>query len=343
MKTPFLRRLAFACLVATGLGAAGGAAADETPILGLPIDCEIGETCWIVQYPDADPGPGRLDYRCGWLSYDGAKGTDFGIRDRRAMRQGVRVIAAADGIVGGVRDGMPDVSVDTIGAEAVKGRECGNGVRIEHGGGWFSLYCHLRNGSIAVSEGDRVSAGDFLGYVGLSGSTEFPHVDLSVFKDGQPVDPFIGEQRDSRCGWGPTPLWRPEVRESLTYQSAIVHNAGFAAGVPGTREIREGVLDGDALPADAPALVFWIDTYWPRPGDSIAFRITGPDGAVIFEERTTVDKRISRNVFYAGLKRRGGPWPAGTYLGEARLERAAGPIGAETHVIRRQVTVGTPG
>lgn len=341
MNSPFLRLLASACLVATGLASAPAAA--DAPAFGLPIDCKFGETCWIVQYPDADPGPGRLDYMCGWLSYDGAKGTDFGIRDREAMRQGVRVLAAADGVVVGIRDGMADESVRDLGEGAVEGRECGNGVRIDHGGGWFSQYCHLRRDSIDVGPGDEVEAGDFLGYVGLSGNTEFPHVDFSVAKDGKPIDPFIGEGRTERCGLGPAPLWRADVRQALTYQSAILHNAGFAPGVPETRDVREGALNGDTLPADAPALVFWIDTYWPRPGDSIAFRITGPDGAVIFDNQTTVEKRIPRNVFYAGRKRSGGPWPAGTYVGEARLERADGPIGAESHVIRREVTVGAPG
>ena len=41
----------------------------------------------------------------------------------------------------------------------------GNGVVIDHGGGWISQYSHLRSGSVRVHPGDRVSAGQPLGLV----------------------------------------------------------------------------------------------------------------------------------------------------------------------------------
>lgn len=55
-------------------------AADDRPItLSLPIACTPGTDCWVVNYVDLDPGPGRRDYRCGEMSYDGHKGTDIGL------------------------------------------------------------------------------------------------------------------------------------------------------------------------------------------------------------------------------------------------------------------------
>ena len=76
------------------------------------------------------------------------------------MRAGVRVVAAAGGVVKATRDGMTDVSVRDTGPEAVAGREAGNGVLIEHGGGWQTQYSHLRSGSVSVEPGERVDTDD---------------------------------------------------------------------------------------------------------------------------------------------------------------------------------------
>ena len=63
--------------------------------LQLPLDCDLGETCFIQQYVDTDPGPGAQDFMGGPLSYDGHKGTDFRITDLAAMQAGVAVFAPA--------------------------------------------------------------------------------------------------------------------------------------------------------------------------------------------------------------------------------------------------------
>ena len=69
------------------------------------------------------------------------------------------------------RDGMTDVSIRDAGHGAVAGREAGNGVLIEHGGGWQTQYSHLRSGSVSVKPGERVEAGTPLGLIGLSGNS----------------------------------------------------------------------------------------------------------------------------------------------------------------------------
>lgn len=56
----------------------------------------------------------------------------------------------------------------------------GNIVIIEHGGGEFSSYAHLRQHSVKVRVGDPVKAGDQLGEVGQSGNSLKPHLHFNV-------------------------------------------------------------------------------------------------------------------------------------------------------------------
>lgn len=63
----------------------------------------------------------------------------------------------------------------------------GNRVIINHGGGVQTLYAHMT--SFAVSEGDTVSAGDVIGYVGSTGYSTGNHLHFSVLINGSYVDP----------------------------------------------------------------------------------------------------------------------------------------------------------
>ena len=173
--------------------------ADDTHWLGWPIDCSLGESCFLLNYLDADPGPGAQDFTCGPLSYDGHKGTDIALPTFAEMRAGVAVLAAAPGVVRGTRDGMPDLGLDATPPDQLAGEECGNGVVLDHGNGWETQYCHLREGSVTVTQGETVEAGQVLGLVGLSGKTQYPHVHLSVRRDGREIDPFDSDGARS-CG-----------------------------------------------------------------------------------------------------------------------------------------------
>jgi hypothetical protein len=94
---------------------------------------------------------------------------------------GADVLAAADGIVEVVRDGLPDnrpmsppstaVSLETI---------AGNHIALDVGGGRHVLYGHLKPGSIKVHEGQKVRMGQLLAQVGNSGQSDAPHLHIHV-------------------------------------------------------------------------------------------------------------------------------------------------------------------
>ncbi len=320
-----------------------GALSAEAPAplnLDMPIRCTPGETCWIVKYVDLDPTPGRLDYRCGRLADDGHKGTDFAIRDLAVMRTGVDVLAAAAGTVVGTRDGMRDVNVGRIGGpEALKGKDCGNGVRIRHADDWSIQYCHMRKGSVAVKTGDKVTTGQHLGLVGLSGKTDFPHVHITVTHGKKVVDPFVGTGRREDCALGEKPLWKPDVLKQLVYRSVSLYNAGFAAAKPKVDVVRNGGHQEKVLSREAPALVLWVDTFWVKAGDKLMLDITGPDGETILKYSKTIEKTQARRYAYAGVRRKTALWPAGVYKGKIRLVRENGLDGREEYSTTREVTL----
>jgi murein DD-endopeptidase MepM/ murein hydrolase activator NlpD len=63
----------------------------------------------------------------------------------------------------------------------------GNAVVIDHGGGMATLYAHQSR--IAVSNGQQVSAGQIIGYVGSTGMSTGAHLHFEVRLSGNPVDP----------------------------------------------------------------------------------------------------------------------------------------------------------
>ena len=276
--------------------------------LSMPLECTLGDTCHIQQYMDRDPGPGHTDFTCGPLSYDGHNGTDFALPTLSAMQKGVAVLAAAPGTVKGVRDGMPDISIRAPDAPALQGRDCGNGLVIDHGDGWETQYCHLANGSVQVKPDQTVTTGQPLGLVGLSGNTEFPHLHLSLRRNGAPVDPFDPDGSAS-CGPGPeAALWEDDI----PYTPGGLLGIGLADAVPDYAALKAG-LPMAPVTSRAPALVVWAYYFGAQAGDSMAISLTGPDGGALLDENITLDRTQAQGFRAAGKRLRGADWPTGTY------------------------------
>ncbi len=278
--------------------------------LGLPIDCTLGSDCYVQQFVDRDPGDGHQDFACGPLTYDGHKGTDFALIDLKAMQAGVDVIAMADGRVTGLRDGVADSGI----GPDTQGRECGNGVVVEHAEGFTTQYCHLKQGPLTVKIGDQVTTGDALGQVGYSGSTEFPHVHVTLRQDGRVIDPFDPSHSDD-CGSNET-LWQA----AIPYRPGGILSLGFAAGIPEYSDIKAGTAALDTVPTDAPALVIWAFGFGARAGDEIRLLLSGSEG-VISDQTVVMDRNQAQFFRASGRKKRGNGWPEGTYEGLVQLMR----------------------
>lgn len=295
---------------------------------GMPADCVIGRNCVIQNYADMAAGAEYTDPLCGSLSYDGHEGTDIRLPSHREMEDGVAVIAAADGTVLRVRDGMPDVNFRLVGREAVTRLGLGNAVVISHRDGYRTAYGHLKRGSVVVKPGDEVRAGDTLGEIGLSGLTEFPHLHFEVQKDGAAIDPFTGRAPGSGCGPGAAPLWTEEASALLRPIPTLIIRIGFF-DAPVNRAAMEYDLLAMAGPLDGAAGDLLLHVYIAglQSGDTARFQIIGPEGETVMVGDHLVETDSAVQVLRGGVADRPTPFPPGTYRGIFKLMRP-GPDGA---------------
>lgn len=294
----------------------GSGGADQG--LSLPVRCEIGKTCAVQNLVDRDPGPGAKDFRCGSLTYEAHNGVDFRLPDLAAQKAGVAVLAAADGTVLRVRDGVADISIKAAGAASVKGQECGNGLVVDHGGGLTTQYCHMRQGSLVVKSGQAVKRGQALGQVGLSGNTEYPHLHFTVRRNDVVVDPFAPTAgAGGACGSG-AGLWNPATATQLAYKPRAVLNTGFAAGA-----VSMDGVEAKSLPAPGVAtpLVAYVRAIGLKVGDEAILTFTGPNGAVLTENRSPpLTTAKAQSVLFTGKKAPASGWPKGRYEARYRVQ-----------------------
>lgn len=108
---------------------------------------------------------------------------------------GADILAAGDGPVVSVRDGLP---------EQVPGRDptglpldqyAGNHIVQDLGDGNYALYAHIKTGTVKVKPGDRLTAGQVIGSVGNTGNTSAPHLHFHVMDGPDPLHanglPFV--------------------------------------------------------------------------------------------------------------------------------------------------------
>jgi hypothetical protein len=232
----------------------------------------------------------------------------------------VPVLASAPGVVRNARDGMADEALtDAPSRERIAGRECGNGVVLDHEHGWQTQYCHVRRGTVRVKGGERVARGQELGLIGLSGQTKFPHVHVTVRHRGRVIDPFTGQSNMAGCGRAGTSMWHTD--QPVSYEPFALYHAGVAGSPPEIDAIRAGKIEDPPPSAMSAALVLWVDILGVEAGDRVRFHLTGPDGVVVLDHVTSIAKTQARHFAFAGARRNADTWRPGIYRGEISLVR----------------------
>lgn len=323
----------FATMIAIALCLATTQAhSQQGPLFDVPVDCALGVDCYVQQYADLGPGNEIRDPFCEVATYDGHKGTDFRVA---TLLEPVNVVAAAPGIVSAVRDGVADAMVRTAqDRQAIENIECGNGVVITHADGWQTQYCHLKRGSVSVTQGQNVNVGAVLGQTGASGDAAFPHVHFSVRHNDNEIDPFTakplqdaGTDCASREDLSAS-LWSVEARKMLNAPAWALLASGLT----------NGAIDHDTL-ADMPpsaaektdtALVGWAWLINLQKGDQISLSVTSPDGQ-LFSETQTQPLNANKADYSLFAGRRRAPLP-GDYKIDISVMRDGKEVLSETRM-----------
>ena len=129
-------------------------------------------------------------------TYRGKKVSDF--HNGIDLVGGTDIIAFEDGVVTGLCN---------------KGEQYGTAcyVRLKHSNGWYTLYYHLKSGSVCVTKGQTVKKGDKLGIMGATGIATGVHLHFQIDKgnSSSTVNPYDYIFNDKELVPTPTPTPTP--------------------------------------------------------------------------------------------------------------------------------------
>jgi murein DD-endopeptidase MepM/ murein hydrolase activator NlpD len=185
----------------------------------------------LENYVDQDPDQGGSgddddrddnlieDYQCNNRTYDNHRGQDINLYPfwwRMMDRNYVMAVAAAPGVILSKDNGNFD-----------KNCECQNSpnrVRVLHEDGSVSSYWHLKNNTLTSKGPDEaVEAGEFLGFVGSSGCSSWPHLHFEVRDEFNGViEPFHGpcNVKNNSTWWqNQRPYWDPQINRLMTHSN----------------------------------------------------------------------------------------------------------------------------
>jgi hypothetical protein len=294
----------------------------KTPHFNLPLDCVLGEDCWVMNYVDMGVEDGKsLDPACLNRTYENHKGTDIAILDEKIMEEGVNVIAPLDGIITKIRDGEDDLWANDVELEAIKAqrKECGNAVMIDHGNEVETIYCHMKKGSIKVKPNQKIKSGDIIGQIGLSGLTQFPHLHFGIVQEGKILDPFTGQNNLNSCGKKIGSLWNKEL--DIQYQPFVMHNAGFLNDIPDLNKLEK---DGELkthFSQNSDLLTYWAIILGAQEGDKITLEILDPNGKIFGKREIIQEVTRARQFYYTGRKTDKNSLIEGVYTAKVKIER----------------------
>jgi hypothetical protein len=170
----------------------------------FPVSGNLNRDIALGNFVDLNRSPVRLAWDCTNSTYNFHNGHDAFIRTLGEQEIGVPIVAARDGVVAATHDGEPDMNDGPFPIRS-------NYVIIDHGSDRFSWYYHVKRGSVAVSVGEAVKAGQEIGMIGSSGNSGgWPHLHFETRIDRRAYEPFAGPCRPGESGWTEQPQFRTD-------------------------------------------------------------------------------------------------------------------------------------
>lgn len=129
----------------------------------------------------------------------------------------------------------------------------GNQVTLdEPNGKWFQWYMHMKNGGVKVKKGQKVQAGDLLGYSGSTGNSTTPHLHIQRMK-GYPsnataVDPMSWLKSLKGGGSKSASKWAPDIKRAAKRMKVNLSNSelkGIIAQIQRESNGNAGVTQGN--------------------------------------------------------------------------------------------------
>ena len=255
-----------------------------------PIPEPLHDRSYISNYVDLIQGAnnGFMDYECGSNhGYDGHQGIDIAAHDFRFSDQGVPIIATAAGTVTSVTRNQFDRNL----WPPYEGS--GNGLWVQHDDGLYSIYWHLRENSILVEVGERVEAGQFLGYIASSGSSPIPHLhyqlnESSNLSDYLPLlagacgetDISVFSDQPDYVGNAPLRILQKGLHTEFSLADGIYQSGALA-------EIKQGLIEPFEIGSDETQLGVYVQ-FQGNVGQQIHVDLEDPNGTLVAEKQVTV-------------------------------------------------------
>lgn len=294
--------------------------------VSAPADPGYHAVSGFVDHDPAYPGQ-RLDYACGARTYDTAagynhQGTDFFLWPfawNKMAAGEIAIVAAADGVIIGQRDGNPDQSCSF-------NSNPWNAVYVRHADGSVAWYGHMKRDSLTTKGvGDTVVAGEYLGLVGSSGNSTGPHLHFELYDNGKLTDPYAGSCNplDGGSWWAAQrPYYDSAVNKLMTGTAPV----DFTACPQPDLTFEAGQFQpGESITLTA----FYRDQMVAQPG---LYRIVAPNGTIYAQW-----SHSSPSTYYLSYWWWTYNFPAGLPTGTWRFE-----VDFEGQTVRHEFNIGQP-
>ena len=324
-----------------GLSLLTAVSSHTQPSLELPLNCELGKTCFIVdlydhgRHLDETGAPYLMDYTGGKRTTDDYYGTRFQIYNSTLADSGAYVRASADGVVTSVRDQLPSdpYAITVLGTRLRE--SAGNSVVVDHGNGWETQYSGLMQGSVSVRKGDKVKAGDNLGKIERLARPNYPAMQFVVRYKSEPVDPFVGRYDGMfTTKLKRTPLWKENFEQIAFTRDVGLIATGFSKDVPDIERVKRSMLDSSYFRGDDDQILFWSYAFGLKKGDQVTLAIYNPKGAMVSRHEDVLPKDQERYFAYVGRKAETYGLPQGVYRGSITVKREGETLLSDIDTIR---------